>query len=385
MVAAILLAAGHSSRFQHSNPKLFVKFGSKTLIEIIIDKFLDIKAIDQITLVNNNSKYFDDIKVKYKDKLLFIKGGEERQDSVRMALNTIDETKYSKILIHDAARYNCSKELILSVLQQLDNHQAVIPILPMIDTVKILDTHKKLINSTLDRSKLGLAQTPQGFNLKLIKDLHNNDKFNIATDDASLCEENGIDVTYIKGEKSNFKITEIEDYNIALKALPSPKYIHTNGYDLHRFETEEQKCHIKLGGIDIAHNRKLIAHSDGDVLLHSITDAVLGLTASSDIGELFPDDKKENENRNSIDFINKAIEIAQNNKIIISHIDITIILEAPKLSPYKDKIRNNIAKIFHLNNNQVNIKATTNEKIGDIGNGDAIAVLTTITGEQYEY
>jgi 2-C-methyl-D-erythritol 4-phosphate cytidylyltransferase / 2-C-methyl-D-erythritol 2,4-cyclodiphosphate synthase len=385
MVAAIILAAGHSSRFAHSNPKLFIKFGTKMLIEIIIDKFLGINAIDQITLVTNDSEHFDNIKEKYKDDILFITGGAERQDSVRIALNSIDETKFSKVLIHDAARYNCSYELILSVLNQLDNHQAVIPILPMIDTVKIIDTHKQLIQSTLDRENLGLAQTPQGFNLKTIKSLHNKHPQNITTDDASLFENSNLEVTYIKGEKNNFKITEIEDYNIALQTLPAPEYLHTNGYDLHRFEDEEKDCHIKLGGIDIPHNHQLLAHSDGDVLLHSLTDAVLGLTGSSDIGEFFPDNKLENKDRDSMDFVNKAIEIAQSKKIIVSHIDITIILEQPKLSPYKEAIKNNIASIFHLNNDSVNIKATTNEKIGDIGAGKAIAVITTVTGKKYDY
>ena len=161
------------------------------------------------------------------------------------------------------------------------------------------------------------------------------------------------------------------------------EYLYANGYDLHKFSETIGDFSIILGGITIPHKQELVAHSDGDVLLHSLTDAVLGLCSGSDIGELFPDNKIENKNRNSLDFIEKAIKIAEHNNIKVTHIDVTIILELPKLSPYKNLIQKNIAKIFNLHQEHVNIKATTNEKIGDIGSGKAIAVLSTVTGKKY--
>jgi 2-C-methyl-D-erythritol 4-phosphate cytidylyltransferase/2-C-methyl-D-erythritol 2,4-cyclodiphosphate synthase len=379
MAIAIILAAGSSSRFQHKSSKLFMKFGNKQIIEIIIDKFLAISDIQEIILVHNDNANFDIVKNQYGDKLKYVKGGFTRQESVKNALNSIYCSDNEKILIHDAARFNCSINLIENILAALDNNQAVIPILPVIDTVKKLNKQNNQILETIDRSELGLAQTPQGFQFALIKRLHNQDHSTIVTDDASLLEQNNIQINYIEGEKNNFKITEFADYEIAQKLLHTPQYRYSNGYDLHRFSEEITNTEIILGGISIPHNRSLIAHSDGDVLLHSLTDAVLGLCSGSDIGELFPDDKAENKNRNSIDFIKRAIEIATNYNVNVTYIDITIILELPKLSPYKTLIRDNIARIFHLKKEQVNIKATTNEKIGDIGQGNAIAVLSTLT------
>ncbi|MDC0857230.1 2-C-methyl-D-erythritol 4-phosphate cytidylyltransferase [Rickettsiales bacterium] len=379
MAIAIILAAGSSSRFKHRSSKLFMKFADKQVIEIIIDKFLAITAFTEIILVHNDNANFDIVKNQYGEKLSYVEGGTTRQESVKNALNSISCLENEKILIHDAARFNCSTQLIEAVITKLDHHQATIPILPVIDTVKKLNKQNNQILETIDRSELGLAQTPQGFQFAVIKKLHNKNQDFVVTDDASLLEQNNIPINYIEGEKNNFKITEFADYELAQKLLPCPQHRHSNGYDLHRFSEEPIDTDIILGGIKIPHNRRLIAHSDGDVLLHSLTDAVLGLCSGSDIGELFPDNKSENKDRDSIDFIKRAIEIAAMQNIRVTYIDITIILELPKLSPYKISIRDNIAKVFDLKKEEVNIKATTNEKIGDIGQGKAIAVLSTLT------
>jgi 2-C-methyl-D-erythritol 4-phosphate cytidylyltransferase/2-C-methyl-D-erythritol 2,4-cyclodiphosphate synthase len=379
MAIAIILAAGSSSRFKHKSPKLFMQFEDRYIIEIIIDKFLAISDVQEIILVHNDNANFDIVKNQYGNRIKYVKGGSTRQESVKNALNSISCLENEKILIHDAARFNCSTQLIEDVITKLDHHQAIIPILPVIDTVKKLNKDNNQILETIDRSELGLAQTPQGFQFALIKNLHNKNQDFVMTDDASLLEQNNIPINYIEGEKNNFKITEFADYELAQKLLPSRQYRHSNGYDLHRFSEELIDTDIILGGIKIPHNRNLIAHSDGDVLLHSLTDAVLGLCSGSDIGELFPDNKAENKDRDSIDFIKRAIEIAALQNIRVIYIDITIILEQPKLSPYKISIRDNIAKIFDLKKEEVNIKATTNEKIGDIGQGQAIAVLSTLT------
>ena len=256
MAIAIILAAGSSSRFKHKSPKLFMQFKDRYVIEIIIDKFLAISDVQEIILVHNDNANFDLVKNQYGEKLKYVKGGLTRQESVKNALNSLNCVENEKILIHDAARFNCSTQLIEAIISKLDHHQAIIPILPVIDTVKKLNKKNNQILETIDRSELGLAQTPQGFQFALIKNLHNKNKDFVMTDDASLLEQNNIPINYVEGEKNNFKITEFADYELAQKLLPSPEYRHSNGYDLHRFSEEFINTDIILGGIKIPHNQK---------------------------------------------------------------------------------------------------------------------------------
>ena len=298
-------------------------------------------------------------------------GGVTRCESVKLGLKEISKYEPDFVLIHDACRPFVSLELINEICDNLitKNKIAVVPSIGITETVKRA-THNKV--ELVDRNNLFTIQTPQGFEFKKILELSQNNR-DTFTDESSLLESYNIPVDYIKGERDNIKVTVRED-----KILTSE--IRTgSGFDAHKFSEETGDFNVVLGGISIPFERKLEAHSDGDVLIHALVDAILGSIGAGDIGMHFPPSDPKWKNANSKDFLIHANELLKEKCGSINNLDVTVICEKPRLGTYREMMRNNIADILGISTDRVNIKATTTEKMGFTGRGEGIAVSAIVT------
>ena len=372
----IILAAGKSSRFNSNLPKVYHKIGNKSLVEICIDKAKKIKTIKKIILVYNkkDKKILKKLKLKNVD---FVLGGKTRQSSTLNALRFLNKNNsFSKVLIHDAARPNFSLKLLRKIMSEMKNAKAVIPKLQIQDAIKeIQDSSLNEYIISKQRQNLFLTQTPQCFISKDIFRHHLLNKEKYKDDDISLYMNlNG--VKFIDGEKNNFKITEKDDFK-DLKKLFQSKYYVGKGFDVHRLIPNRK---LYLGGIKFKSKVGTLGHSDGDPVLHSIIDALLGATASGDIGSLFSDRSKKFKNIRSTILLKKVLGIIKLKGYSINNLDINIITQTPKIKKIKNRLLKNICKLCELPKDKVNIKGKTTEKLGVIGKEKAIAceVITSI-------
>ncbi len=368
----VLLAAGESKRFGSKIPKPFVKIGHKTLLEYSLSKFEKFKKIKKIIVVINkkHTKYLKDIKV---NKFIKIVGGKNRQESTIKALKYIKKRKIkcSNVLIHDSARPNVSQKLISKILK-IPKKNSVVPIIPVHDAMKEIINKKNVIS--LPREHFFLTQTPQSFNFNEILYHHLNNKDLYMDDDVSLMKSIN-KIKFINGEKSNFKITSMEDF-LMFKNLNNFKTSVGIGFDVHRLVPKRK---LYLGGITIKSKLGTLGHSDGDPVLHAITDAILGACKMGDIGQMFSDKNKRFENIRSTILLKKVIELIKSKGYIINNLDINIITETPKIKNFKNKIIKNISKICCISINQINIKGKTTEKLGVIGKEKAIATEVIVS------
>ncbi len=365
----IILAAGNSHRFKSKLPKPYQKIGGKSLIEINVEKARDIKQIKKIIIVFNSKDKKHLKKLKFQN-VLFLKGGNSRENSTYKALKQIIKMpKIKNVLIHDAARPNFSKKLLQKIIKNMKNNRAVIPKIKINDAVKqIFDNNIYEYIIGKNRDDLFLTQTPQCFNAKEIFNLHKKSGKKYHDDDISLYEDLNR-VKFIDGEKNNFKITTIEDLEI-LKDIYKSKISLGIGFDVHRLVPHKK---LYLGGLKIKSNLGTLGHSDGDPVLHSITDAVLGACGMGDIGEMFSDKNKKYKNIRSTILLQQVIEKIKRKNYFVNNIDINIITQTPKIKKHKNKMIYNISKICGISKNQVNIKGKTTEKLGIIGQEKAIA------------
>jgi len=365
----ILLAAGSSLRFSSNSNKLLAKFKNKNLLTHNIDFLKELK-FKKITLVINNIKKTD---ICNFDDLEIIKGGKTRSESVKNALNK-SKFKSRYVLIHDAARPLNSKKIIDNIIRNLiqKKYHCVIPYNKCSDTVVV--NHKNL-----NREKLKLIKTPQGFVKNKIIYLHNKNIKKKLTDDSQLFryEKNKYKIKYLLQNEINLKITYKDELN-SLNKLVNNNILVGIGYDIHKTIETMKNNSINLGGVKIKSKIKVISHSDGDVMLHSITDSILGALSQRDIGTYFPNTKR-NLNRNSIDFLNYAMRKMTLKKRIINNIDIMIVSEEPKINPHFEIIISSLSKLLKTDKNNITIKATTNEKSGLIGSGDFIACWSNVS------
>ena len=282
----------------------------------------------------------------------------------------------SKVIIHDVARPNFSLKLFNSVIKNMKNSRAVVP------KIKIQDAVKQIIVSSNEeyilgkkRDSLFLTQTPQAFNLNEIYKLHKNNSAKYRDDDISLYMDLN-KVKFIEGEKNNFKITDQSDFQ-NLKNIYKSKQSVGIGFDVHRLVPKRK---LYLAGLKIKSPLGTLGHSDGDPVLHSIIDAILGACKMGDIGQMFSDKNKKFKNIRSTILLNKVIKLIKSKSYFVNNIDINIISQTPKIKNYKDKMINNIAKICEISKNQINIKGKTTEKLGVVGKEKAIAceVITSV-------
>jgi 2-C-methyl-D-erythritol 4-phosphate cytidylyltransferase/2-C-methyl-D-erythritol 2,4-cyclodiphosphate synthase len=363
----IILASGQSKRFNSSKPKQFIKYKNKALFEHSLDKALKSKLFKKIIIVTNDKKQ---IKKKYSKDVLIIKGGKERSDSSLIGLKFIKKYKPNNVLIHDAARPNFTIKLLKNLINSLKKNKASIPVISSKDSIKY-KVKNQLFN--LNRKNSYLTQTPQAFKFKDVYDLSIKQKSKIQ-DEATLFIENNLKLNFIKGEILNNKITFKED-------LISSKTYFGIGFDIHRLVKNKK---LYLGGIKIPYHSGLKGHSDGDVILHAIIDALLGAMRKKDIGTFFPDNKNKFKNIRSPKMLKPIIEILNNNNFYINNLDINLICEQPKVSKYRAKIINSLSNLLNLDKDLINLKGKTVEKLGLIGNEKAIACETIISLTQYD-
>ncbi len=372
----IILAGGNSHRFRSNVGKPYQKIAGKSLVEINIDKARQFKQIKKIILVYNKKdlKRVKNLKLK---NIKIILGGKTRQQSTFNALKYINNINgITKVLIHDVARPNYSLKLFNSIIKNMKNARAVVP------KIKIQDAVKQKIDSSLNeyilgknRENLFLTQTPQAFNFKEIYHLHKINFNKYKDDDISLYMNlNG--VKFIDGEKNNFKITDQSDFQILKNIYKSNQSVGI-GFDVHRLVPKRK---LYLAGLKIKSPLGTLGHSDGDPVLHAITDAILGACKMGDIGQMFSDKSKKFKNIRSTILLREVTEKINSKGYFVNNIDINIITQTPKINKYKNKMIDNIAKLCKISKDQINVKGKTTEKLGVVGKEKAIAceVITSV-------
>jgi len=355
----IILAGGESKRFNSKIPKSYHFYKGRPLLLHSIEKAKNYKKFKKIVLVINkkHKKLIKDLKIK---NIKIIEGGNTRAESAYKALKSIKIYNIKNVIIHDAARPDFSLKLLDKLHKELKSNDCVIPAIQTSDSVKQKTSN---IIKNLKRDDIYLIQTPQAFNYSALYNLQNNKSKEI-TDDASLFVNAGKKIKIIKGEINNKKIT----INSDTKINGSIRY--GLGFDVHRLVPDKK---LYLGGIKIPSTLGTLGHSDGDPVLHAITDAILGACSMGDIGEKFSDKNKKFKNIRSTILLNKIIDDATSEGYLINNIDINIIAQKPKIQKYKKQITNCIARICKILPSQINIKGKTTEKLGVIGKEKAIA------------
>ncbi len=363
----VILAAGKSKRFHKNIIKQFYNYKNKELIDHSIEKALDSNLFNKIIIVTNNLNHFK--KKKYPKLIKVIKGGKERSDSSLKALKYLKRYKPHNVYIHDAARPNFSIKLLKRIHKNLKNNKAVIPIISSKDSIKY-KIKNQIFN--LNRNNSMLTQTPQAFRFKELYDFSTRQK-GIITDEATLFIDRNYKVKFIQGENQNNKITYLSDIKI------SRTYFGI-GFDIHRLIKKKK---LYLGGIEIPYHSGLEGHSDGDVILHAIIDAILGAIRKKDIGTYFPNSKKF-KNIRSPKMLKPVMDNINKSNFFINNLDLNLICEQPKVSKYRDKIITSISNLMNLNKDLINLKGKTVEKLGLIGREKAIACEVIVSITKYD-
>lgn len=315
-----------------------------------------------------------------------VTGGKERQDSVREGLEALYKARQKtasadSVLIHDAARPFIDTALLDRLTHaSAKGHHAVIPALPPGDSLKTV--HDNMVKGQVDRDQVMRVQTPQLFAFDMIYDLHQQYAGSHFTDDSALAEKAGIPVYVVEGAPETFKITTEADWVMAQRLFPGPVMENRTGYgyDVHQFnDTAAPNSHIMLCGVAIPHDHQIIAHSDGDVALHALTDAILGAIGDGDIGVHFPPSDERWKDASSDQFLADACQRLRNQHGRIVNCDITVIAEAPKITPHRDAMRQTLSGIMGIEISRISIKATTSENMGFIGRGEGIAAHAMVS------
>ena len=367
--AAIIVAAGRGSRAGGVMPKQWRILAGRSVADRSIGAFRGL--VDHIVLVVSAQDC--DAWEQYRDTgLILAEGGPDRAASVRNGLSALDGLGVSRVLIHDVARPCVSERIIRDVLGALDHSRAAAPGLAVTDALWTGDG--AIVTGTRDRTGLFAAQTPQGFHLDAILDAHSAHPGG-AADDVEVARSAGIDVAIVPGDPDNLKITTPGDFARAERIVGMDMDVRLgNGYDVHRFGPGD---HVILCGIPVAHDRGLQGHSDADVGMHAITDAIYGALAQGDIGQHFPPSDPQWKGAASDIFLRHAAQLAQTMGYRISNVDCTLVCEYPKIGPHAAAMRETLAAILGLRPDQVSVKATTSERLGFTGRGEGIAALAT--------
>jgi 2-C-methyl-D-erythritol 4-phosphate cytidylyltransferase/2-C-methyl-D-erythritol 2,4-cyclodiphosphate synthase len=381
---ALLVAAGNSTRMAGDMPKPYMQLGGEPLLRRTVKIFLEHPAIDGVRVVirREHHAYY---KKAVEGLTLFpcVVGGTSRQESVRLGLQSLAHRKPERILVHDIARPLTGHTLISQLLTMLERHQAVIPALPLVDTVK--RAAGGMVSETIARDELYSVQTPQGFHFEPLMSAHRQFAGAALTDDAALMEKAGIPVAIMEGDPDNVKLTTMKDYERMQTLLSLNSETRTGiGFDVHQLkahdpETPLSQHYIKLCGIKIPFAHYLIGHSDADVAIHALVDAMLGAIGDGDIGTHFPPDDRKWQGANSDRFLLHAYESIKNRGGELVHLDLTLICEKPKISAYREQMSAHIAQMLKLTPDRVSVKATTTEKLGFTGRGEGIAAQAVAT------
>jgi 2-C-methyl-D-erythritol 4-phosphate cytidylyltransferase/2-C-methyl-D-erythritol 2,4-cyclodiphosphate synthase len=380
-VAAIVVAAGRGLRAGADRPKQYRTVGGEPVIRASLALFATHPEVDLVQPVirgDDQDLYRD--AVAGLSLLPPVAGGATRQASVRAGIEALGRHGPDIVLVHDAARPFASAALVSRAIAALGDAPAAVPGLAVSDTIKRIDADDR-VAETLDRTTLCTVQTPQAFRLTALRDAHRRalaagrDDF---TDDAALMEWSGASVAVFPGEAGNVKLTTADDFLRAegehMAALGD---VRTGaGYDVHAFGDGD---HVMLGGVRVPYARGLTGHSDADVVLHAVVDAILGALADGDIGQHFPPSDPQWRGIASEVFLRDAVARVKARRGLIAHLDVTIICEAPRIGPHRDAIRRRIAEIAGIDTGRVAVKATTSERLGFMGRGEGMLAMVTAT------
>jgi 2-C-methyl-D-erythritol 4-phosphate cytidylyltransferase / 2-C-methyl-D-erythritol 2,4-cyclodiphosphate synthase len=379
---ALVVAAGRGTRLGGERPKQYRTLGGQALLRHSVERLAAHPRIDQVRVVYHPADQdLYDAAVAGLDLLPPVPGGAARQDSARLGLESLESLAPSRVLIHDAARPFIDPIVIDRVLEALDDAPAAIPALPVADTVK--RGENGIVTGTLDRSGLWRVQTPQGFDYRAILAAHRAAAGMELTDDAAVAERAGLTVRLVEGAESNFKVTAADDLARAEKLTSggtgdyrSGDFRSGQGFDVHAFGPGD---HIWLCGLEIPHSQGLIGHSDADVGLHALTDAILGALGAGDIGMHFPPSDPRWRGAPSHLFLRHAADLVAQAEGRIVHVDVTMMCEAPRIDPHRGAMVAKIAEILNLPTGRVSVKATTTEKLGFLGRGEGMAAQAIAT------
>ena len=371
-IYALIVAAGRGSRAGEGLPKQYRTLGSKTVLRHSIEALQTVPAIEAVhVVIHPDDRELFETSISGMNLPPFILGGAERQDSVRLGLEALIEHQPDQVLIHDAARPFASRNLIEDAIKALDEHIGVIPGLQIVDTIKRTGTDGA-VGDTVDRTNLYQVQTPQAFRFREILAAHEAAKGQKLTDDAAVAEFAGHRIFISAGSAENFKLTTSDDFRKAENMLAASQKLPRcgNGFDVHRFCEGD---HVMLCGVKIPHSQALAGHSDADVALHALTDALLGAIAAGDIGSHFPPTDPQWKGASSDRFLAHASHLIRERGGQIVNVDVTLICQAPKVGPHREAMAENVARILDIPADQVSVKATTTEKLGFTGRKEGIA------------
>ena len=381
----LIVAAGRGSRAGGKHPKQYAKLGGQYVLTRTITAFINHTRIDQIlvTIHPDDVELYEAATRGLRAQLLPpVHGGSTRQESVYRGLKALVDRSVDKVLIHDAARPFVEEGLIDRVLAELDSHAAVLPVLPLTDTIKQVENNR--VVKTVARAALFGAQTPQGFRYPLILELHKKAQGETAvefTDDASIAEWAGVAVETINGSLANQKLTTPRDLDMAELVLAKERAENLEhrtgfGFDVHRFEPGDG---VVLCGVKVPFNQQLKGHSDADVAMHALTDALYGALGEGDIGSHFPPAEAQWRGAASAIFLQHAVGLVRKRGAKIINIDVTIICEFPKIGPHRETMRAELSRLMELELSRISLKATTTEQLGFTGRGEGIAAQAIAT------
>lgn len=374
--AALIVAAGHGARAGEGLPKQYRAVAGIPVLRRSLLAFLDHAAIDRVHVVISpeHRDLYDDVTHDL-DLPPPAHGGATRQESVLLGLETLAADAPENVLIHDAARPLVTAETIAATVAALATAEAALPVLAAADTLK--RTRAGKVEATIPRHDIGLAQTPQGFRFAKILRAHRKARGKDFSDDAGIAEHAGMTVVAVPGSRLNFKLTTPEDFVIANALLAGGGAVRTGtGFDVHRFGPGD---HVWLCGIKVEHSQGLVGHSDADVGLHALTDALLGAAALGDIGQHFPPGDERWRGAPSHIFLTHAAKLIAKRGGRIEHVDVTLICERPKVAPHREAMVARIAELLALDSTRVSVKATTTEGLGFTGRGEGIAAQAIAT------
>ena len=373
-----MVAAGKGTRFGGDLPKPFLKIGGETVLEKAVAAFEVHPAVDQIAVVTGGDFVMlcEELCSRFAKVRKILTGGAQRQDSVYEGLKTVTD---GLVLVHDGARPFVTGDVIDRVLEGAYNQGACVPCVPVKDTVRqVLETGREAgqeavppgrSSRTLDRSALFSVQTPQGFEVCLLKEAFAKafEEGFSGTDDAGLVERLGHPVALAEGDYTNIKITTREDLPEEDKKMDMRVGC---GYDVHQLVEGRR---LILGGVDIPHTKGLLGHSDADVLIHALMDAILGAAAMGDIGKHFPDSDQQYKGISSMKLLEHVKRLISDEGYKVGNVDVTVMAQKPKIASYIPQMRTNIAETLGIEIERVNVKGTTTEKLGFVGREEGIA------------
>lgn len=399
-VAVLIVGAGSGARASTqtgSVPKQFFHLDGVTLFQRTVNAFAMIDEISHIScVVPSGDENWPLPKLNgsgASDELSFVFGGQTRQRSVLNGLRALREhdAAWDIVLVHDAARPFVSAPCILRVISDAMLHGGSVAAIPVVDSLKHVDASAEnvggpFISKSISRDGIFQAQTPQGFAFDNLLEAHENalaDGRDDYSDDAMVFEAYVGPVALSAGDRNNWKITEPQDFDLARQLLQSQRESFTvpdvrvgHGYDVHAFEDGDK---IILCGIELPHDKSLKGHSDADVGLHALTDAILGALSDGDIGSHFPPSDPQWREAASDQFLAHAVELAVERGATITHLDVTLVCELPKIGPHRDPMRSRISQITNISKERISVKATTSEKLGFTGRKEGISAFATAT------